>query len=182
MTRGGWWQKPDEIKRLNDTEQFYYTAEYQAGTQLFLLRVLCAILFWWHKNISSNDSKTSHLVLRSWVELNFSFYSYINGDITISRAAARELEYAMTLSYETKDRDMGWGLATYWGSGGFRGATIWLYCYGVGCVINNKWYPKWLNCVRILPGYELLRVRSLRRLRASQYCLDHIRSLIDPDK
>ena len=35
----------DEIKRLNDTKQFYYTAEYQAGTQLFLLRVLCAILF-----------------------------------------------------------------------------------------------------------------------------------------
>ena len=25
-----------------------------------------------------------------------------------------------------------------------RGATIaiWLYCYGAGCVINNKWYPK----------------------------------------
>ena len=77
MTRGGEWQKPDEIKRLNDTKQFYYTAEYQAGTQLFLLRVLCAILFWWHKNISQNDSKTSHLVLRSWVDQNFSSYSYI---------------------------------------------------------------------------------------------------------
>ena len=102
----------------------------------------------------------------------------INGVITISRAAARELEYAVTPSYETKARDMGWGwgLATYWGSAGIRGATIWLYCYGVGCVINNKWYPKWLNCVRIWAGYELLRVRSLRCFRASQYCLYLIRS------
>ena len=27
---------------------------------------------------------------------------------------------------------------------GFRGGTIWLYCYGVSNIINNKWYPKWL--------------------------------------
>ena len=76
-------------------------------------------------------------------------------------------------------RGLRWGLAIYWGSTGFRGATIWLYCYGVGCVINNKWYPKWLNCVRIWAGYELLRVRSLRCFRASQYCLDLIISLVD---
>ena len=100
------------------------------------------------------------------------------GELTISRAAARELEYAMTPSYETT---LGWGLAIYWGSAGFRGATIWLYCYGVGFVINNKWYPKWLNCVRIWAGYELLRVRSLRSFRASQYCLDLIISLEDQE-
>ena len=49
-----------------------------------------------------------------------------------------ELEYAVTPSYEGAEVRV----AIYWGSAGFRGATIWLYCYGVGCVINNKWYPK----------------------------------------
>ena len=43
MTRGGEWQKPDEIKRLNDTKQFYYTAEYLAGTHtaVFITGFMC---------------------------------------------------------------------------------------------------------------------------------------------
>ena len=59
-------QKPDEIKRLNDTKQFYYTAEYQGHSCFYwgFMDIMSHFILMTLKYVSEQP-KTSHSVLRS---------------------------------------------------------------------------------------------------------------------